>query len=343
MKKIIPFIFVSISLIGTAQEVNPFESIGKEGKMLTLSKGKYKEFHDNDSLQQIGSVIVNTNTGTIYELLDVDTLYSESTLDPTIISRWYSPDPLAHEFPYLNPYNFVANSPLMFVDPDGRKLRPVNDTSEKLIKAKYEKYQAVLIDPTVDHGNDVVSADLTYSTSATYANKSDFKAALKKSNSNTTKEDIEEGWIFYNGLKDPKVIEFQIVNTETGGEATTRGEIGGTAGSEHSRFDAKTSNYNLKLLFWVMANASNGVLTQPIADALYNQKPITVTDQTTNDTRAYTINPDKKGTGWVFFKDDETVNTNVKGQIIIDGTGKTDEQKIKTVIESIKTVEGVQN
>ena len=47
-------------------EFNPFESIGKPGKIVTLSNGKYTEVHINDSLQRIGSVIVNMNTWKIY-------------------------------------------------------------------------------------------------------------------------------------------------------------------------------------------------------------------------------------------------------------------------------------
>jgi hypothetical protein len=99
------------------QDINPFESIGKPGKILTLSKGKYTEVHINDSLQRIGSVVVNMNTGTIYDLLETDTLYSESNLDPTIISRWYSPDPIVkhHESPYAS----MANNPIWCIDPNG--------------------------------------------------------------------------------------------------------------------------------------------------------------------------------------------------------------------------------
>jgi hypothetical protein len=115
---IIPILFSCLFIIN-AQEINPFESIGKEGKILTLSNGKYTEVHVNVSLQRIGSVIVNLNTGTIYELLDIDTLYAEASLDPTVISRWYSTDPMAHKREYLSPYNFVSNNPIINIDPDG--------------------------------------------------------------------------------------------------------------------------------------------------------------------------------------------------------------------------------
>ena len=124
MNKIIVLIHLLTCFTIYSQDINPFESIGKEGKILTLSNGKYKEFHDNDSLQRIGSVIVNTNTGTIYELLNVDTLYSESTLDPTVISRWYSPDAVVKH--NESPYASMSNNPIWFGDKDGNDTLVMN-------------------------------------------------------------------------------------------------------------------------------------------------------------------------------------------------------------------------
>tara|TARA_R110001592_G_scaffold69489_5_gene213279 strand:+ start:4331 stop:5335 length:1005 start_codon:yes stop_codon:yes gene_type:complete len=47
--------------------------------------------------------------------------YGARYYDPKI-SVWLSVDPLAHEYQGLSPYNFVANNPIMLVDPDGRKI-----------------------------------------------------------------------------------------------------------------------------------------------------------------------------------------------------------------------------
>src|SRR5690554_8205387 len=38
--------------------------------------------------------------------------------DPRIM-RWLTRDPLEDKYPYLSPYNFVANTPIQAVDPDG--------------------------------------------------------------------------------------------------------------------------------------------------------------------------------------------------------------------------------
>lgn len=52
--------------------------------------------------------------------MQTETIYSEATLRPEIVSRWMSPDPLSDEFPSWSPYNFVYNNPIIYIDPDGR-------------------------------------------------------------------------------------------------------------------------------------------------------------------------------------------------------------------------------
>ena len=138
MKKITLFIvFLTLILRGITTAQNPYESIGKEmpkGKMLTLSNGKFQEFHPNDTLMPIGSAMYNTVTGEIVQFLTRDTMYAEYNLEPELVSRWLSPDPLAEKFMQWSPYNFVYNNPLKFIDPDGRSGEPVFDEKNKTVK-----------------------------------------------------------------------------------------------------------------------------------------------------------------------------------------------------------------
>lgn len=122
MKKLLLFFALIVGFISTQAQDNPFAEYGYTPKIATLSQGQFNESFDNDTIVQIGSVLFNTKSKQIVAFVQTDTMYSEATLEPDIVSRWMSPDPLAHEYTSWSPYNFVKNNPIWFVDPDGRKV-----------------------------------------------------------------------------------------------------------------------------------------------------------------------------------------------------------------------------
>ncbi|MBE7442818.1 MAG: hypothetical protein KF732_11280 [Flavobacteriales bacterium] len=123
MKKIIFIAIFAFSVQSiVAQNPNPFKSIGKPApEFLSLSNGKYPEIFENDTLRKIGSVMFNTRTNKIEYFIETDTLYSEATLQPEIVSRWLSQDPLARKYPSMSPYVFTNNNPILLIDPDGKE------------------------------------------------------------------------------------------------------------------------------------------------------------------------------------------------------------------------------
>jgi len=101
------------------QAGNPFKRFGYTPKIATLSKGKYLEFHDLDSVVRIGSFSYHVKNREIVGYTAYDTIYPESTLRPELMSRWISPDPLSEEFPNWSPYVYTNNNPIRFIDPTG--------------------------------------------------------------------------------------------------------------------------------------------------------------------------------------------------------------------------------
>lgn len=111
-------IFLFTSLFLSAQDKNPFQSIGKKGKILTLSNGKYEELFDQDSIQHIGTVLVNIRQMKIVKLLQ-DEKEAQRLLDNSSTSRFLSVDPLTYSYPELTPYQFASNRPIEAIDLDG--------------------------------------------------------------------------------------------------------------------------------------------------------------------------------------------------------------------------------
>jgi len=116
MKKLI--LLSAIIYVSKTNAQNPFESIGKTTKpMLSLSNGKYVEHFENDSVRQIGSVMVNMNTEQIIAF--VDRKEQAKKVHSQTSSRFLSIDPLARQFPFLTPYQYAGNKPISSIDLDG--------------------------------------------------------------------------------------------------------------------------------------------------------------------------------------------------------------------------------
>jgi hypothetical protein len=125
MKRIIITIFFTgFALIMQSQSdlnsgLNPFKQFGYTPKIATLSNGKYVESFDDDSIVQIGTVLLNVRSRKIVELFVVEDTSEIKMPPPDVASIWISPDPLFAERPEWTPYNYCQNNPINRVDPSG--------------------------------------------------------------------------------------------------------------------------------------------------------------------------------------------------------------------------------
>lgn len=114
------------------QAGNPFAKFGYKAKVATLSKGKYLEFHDLDSIVTIGTMRWHVEKEQIVAQIVQDTLNPDAQPIGDRAGRWMSPDPLSEEFPDYSPYTFVNNNPLRYNDPTGMAAEDVTPPSTHL-------------------------------------------------------------------------------------------------------------------------------------------------------------------------------------------------------------------
>lgn len=132
-KLLLSIVFISaVFSIANAQEYNPYKSIGKKGKVVTAYGGKFVEVFDYDSIQRVGSVLINIRTKKIVQLLNANKTFDKFS-DNSSSSRWYSVDPLANSKKNISvsPYVFVADNPILLVDPDGKDWFNYREKGEK--------------------------------------------------------------------------------------------------------------------------------------------------------------------------------------------------------------------
>lgn len=161
MRKLLLIIAVLFGFIG-AKAQNPFAEYGYTPKIATLSQGQFNEFFDNDTIVQIGSVLYNTKSREIIAFVDSENLCQDETIQPDVVSRWISPDPLADHPNQIDksPYQYAWNNPIYWTDPDGRCPWCVVWAVVEVGLAVYDAYETgtTIIDPNASTGQKLAAA-----------------------------------------------------------------------------------------------------------------------------------------------------------------------------------------
>lgn len=122
MKQIaLTLLTLGLALILKAQD-NPYEIFGHESKVTyEMSIKEYLYILNSDTTSNTSAMAFNFDVGQVLFLDKNDSIIDHVNIEPNQLYSWLSVDPLAEKYPQWSPYAFVFNSPLMFVDPDGRE------------------------------------------------------------------------------------------------------------------------------------------------------------------------------------------------------------------------------
>lgn len=189
----------------------PFKQFNYNVQVVTAGDGTNYEFFDQDTIARIGTIEFNVHSGKIVKFIQ----YNEDEIPDDVISRMYDPalgrwwqiDPLAHQFYSETPYNFVHNSPLNYVDPDGRA--PLTDyynlQGNNVKHVEDGKTDKVLVLTTSKNSETVDAAINSGSTMMVPSNEVVGKMEQAYKNTETTGN--EHGFIVGEGGKSSKIVE----------------------------------------------------------------------------------------------------------------------------------------
>lgn len=124
MKKIAIKKLLLAVAIATATNISfaqtPYDSFAPSDSikpMLSLAETDFFVLNP-DSLGHIAQITIDIESFTLRYYDKEDSLVADVILNPTDY-KWWSVDPLAGKYPGHSPYNFVMNSPILYIDPNG--------------------------------------------------------------------------------------------------------------------------------------------------------------------------------------------------------------------------------
>ena len=118
------------SITTFAQSEDPYKIFGHNSTVeykMPVTEMLYIKNKDTNS--EIKAIAFDMENSKVKLLGSNDKVLSEVDLEEEQLLRWLSIDPLANKYPQTSPYNFVLNNPLNNIDPDGRDVVVLRNSS----------------------------------------------------------------------------------------------------------------------------------------------------------------------------------------------------------------------
>jgi RHS repeat-associated protein len=244
------------------------------------------------------------------------------------LARFLSTDPLAADYPNLSPYAYVANNPIMYIDPDGRKILPHNKKADDAVARLAYRYGAILKvgDPADDGG--------VYSTGEYYTSSNNLrKRAKNQYGVRLSKSEAAEAYAFYQALEGDVVEVSVVLPSEGGGDFTFGDSNAGQDGSRTGGGGLITNNSEFNKFTDMINSLSGGAVTPEMMEVLFSGESVDV------DGNTYSITPNESGDGYSFFiNEDEHTQRQSKGHLLIDGSSSSERGLEQQIIQGVNEV-----
>lgn len=187
----------------------------------TLSKGRYEEFHNVEQQEMIGQLIFDTKANQVVGYK------GEVLVEPTIISRFLSVDPLAPDYPSWSPYPFAMNRVIDGIDLDGLEWTDSKSSKGVGLNATYIVVNSTTIDNSVAMQYMQYSQKL-YSKAMSYkgnGHQQSYFGNLTISGIVNSVDDVKDGQYY---IELVPVLDDRLYKPKKGGSALGYAPIGGT-------------------------------------------------------------------------------------------------------------------
>ena len=122
MKTQLTLIIFFVCFVLKAQD-NPYASFGYESEVkYETNISSLLTVHNADTNSIHKKIAFDFERKFVYYLNENDSILETDSFEGDNIMVWLSVDPLSSEYPSLSPYAFVADNPIIYIDPDGRRI-----------------------------------------------------------------------------------------------------------------------------------------------------------------------------------------------------------------------------